>query len=123
MNRKRLDAFVEQHGLSRAAIDAAFELTQAQPTAAELKRFLTRLLLIAGVLSLGAGLVFFIAANWDALAVLGRFALVEAAFAAAIAAALWRPPPHGVGRAALLLAFIGIFGISPLVKPAGRRFL
>jgi uncharacterized membrane protein len=106
MNRKRLDAFVERHGLSKPAIDAAFELTQAQPTTAELERFLARLLLVAGALSLGAGLVFFVAANWDALAVLGRFALVEAAFVAAVAAALWRPPPHVVGRAALLCAFI-----------------
>jgi len=106
MNRKRLDAFVEQHGLSRAAIDAVFEITRAQPTAAELKQLITRVLLIAGVLSLGAGLVFFIAANWDALAVVGRFALVEAALLAAIAVALWRPPPHRAGRAALLLAFI-----------------
>jgi uncharacterized membrane protein len=106
MNRKQLDAFVEQHGLSPGAIAAAFELTQAVPTAAEIRRFLARLLLIAGVLSLGAALVFFIAANWEALAILGRFALVEAALVAAIGVALWRPPPHVVGRAALLLAFI-----------------
>jgi uncharacterized membrane protein len=106
MDRKQLDAFVEQRTLSPAAIAAAFELTQAVPTAAEIRRFAARLLLIAGVLSLGAALVFFIAANWDALAVLGRFVLVEAAFVAAVGVALWRPPPHAIGRAALLLAFI-----------------
>jgi uncharacterized membrane protein len=106
MNRKQLDAFVEQHGLSPAAIAAAFELTHAVPTAAEIRSFGARLLLIAGVLSLGAALVFFIAANWAALAILGRFALVEAALVAALGVALWRPPPHAVGRAALLLAFV-----------------
>lgn len=106
MDRKRLDAFVEQHALSQEAVAAVFELTGAQPAKAEIERFAARLLLVAGVLSLGAGLVFFIAANWSAFAVLGRFALVEAAFAAAIAAALWRPPPLAIGRGALLLAFV-----------------
>lgn len=106
MNRKQLDAFVEQHELSPAAIAAALELTYAVPTAAEIRGFVARLLLIAGVLSLGAALVFFIAANWEALAILGRFALVEAALVAAIGVALWWPPPHAAGRAALLLAFI-----------------
>jgi uncharacterized membrane protein len=106
MNRKQLDAFVEQHELSPAAIAAAFELTHAVPTVIELQRFAARLLFVAGVLSLGAALVFFIAANWAALAILGRFALVEAALVAAIGVALWRPPPHAAGRAALLLAFI-----------------
>jgi uncharacterized membrane protein len=106
MNRKELDAFVQQHALSPAATAAAFELVEARPSAAEATRFYWRLLFLSGVLSLGAGLVFFIAANWEVLAVLGRFALVQAAFLVAIAAALWRPPPHAVGRAALLFAFI-----------------
>jgi hypothetical protein len=106
MNRKQLDAFVEQHGLSPAAIAAAFELTHAVPSAAEIRWFVARLLLIAGVLSLGAALVFFIAANWEALAILGRFALVETALIAALGVALWRPPPHAIGRGALLLAFV-----------------
>lgn len=106
MNRKELDAFVQQHALSPAATAAVFELSAARPSAAEMARFYRRLLFLAGVLSLGAGLVFFTAANWDVLAVLGRFALVEAAFLAAIAVALWRPPPHAAGRAALLFAFI-----------------
>jgi uncharacterized membrane protein len=106
MNRKELDAFVQQHALSPAATTAAFELVEARPNAAEAARFYWRLLFLSGVLSLGAGLVFFIAANWEVLAVLGRFALVQAVFVAAITVALWRPPPHAIGRAALLFAFI-----------------
>jgi uncharacterized membrane protein len=61
---------------------------------------------LAGVLSLAAGVVFFVAANWSALAVLGRFALVQAMLVLAVAGALWRPPPHALGRYALLLAFV-----------------
>jgi uncharacterized membrane protein len=106
MNRKELDAFVEHHGLSHAGVEAALEAADARPSALELQHFTLRLLLLAGVLSLASGIVFFVAANWDALAIFGRFALVEAAFVLAVALAVWRPPPLAFGRYALLLAFI-----------------
>lgn len=106
MNRQQLDAFVQGRVLSRAAIEAAFELTRARPSVEETDGFFTRLLRLAGALSLAAGIVFFVAANWEALAVLGRFALLQAVLVACVAAAVWRPPPQPLGRYALLLAFI-----------------
>jgi uncharacterized membrane protein len=106
VNRRELDAFVERHGLSRAAVEAALELTRSRPTAEETQRFVVRLLWLAGLLSVSLGVVFFIAANWDAITVRGRFALVEVALAAAVAVALWRPPPDRIGRGATLVAFI-----------------
>jgi hypothetical protein len=106
MNRKELDAFVEQHALSPSAARAALELSRARPTSDELAEFVVRVLSLAGVLSIAFGVVFFVAANWDALAVLGRFALIQAALVACIALGLWRPPPHGLGRNAALLAFV-----------------
>ena len=81
-------------------------VARARPDPAELRRFVGKLFELAGALSLAAGLVFFVAANWDALAVMGRFIVVEGVFAAALGVAMWRPPPHAVGRHAMLVAFI-----------------
>jgi uncharacterized membrane protein len=106
MNRKELDAFVAHYGLAPADVAVALELASARPSTSDLARFAVRLLKLAGVLSLAAGLVFFVAANWEALAVLGRFVLVEAVLVLSVAIALWRPPPDALGRYALLLAFI-----------------
>ena len=50
--------------------------------------------------------MFFVAANWSAFPVAGRFALVQTAFGVSVGLALWRPPPHPAGRYALLGAFI-----------------
>lgn len=106
MNRKVLDAFAAHHGLSVDAIEAALALADARPTPDEMKRFGVRLLHLAGVLSMAAGVVFFVAANWAALGILGRFALVQGTLVVTVALALWRPPPQALGRYALLLAFV-----------------
>ena len=106
MNRRDLDAFVAHHQLSPAAVDAVLDIAAARPGSAEIRRFVLRLLQLAGVLSLAAGVVFFIAANWQEFGVAGRFALVQGILIASVALALWRPPPHSLGRYALLMAFI-----------------
>lgn len=106
MNRRDLDAFVAHHKLSAATTDMALDLAGARPTSAELRHFLVRVLQLAGVLSLAAGLVFFIAANWQHVGVIGRFAFIQVVIAASVALALWKPAPHALGRYALLMAFI-----------------
>ena len=50
--------------------------------------FLGACLRIAGVLSLAAGVVFFVAANWSEIAVFGRFALLELLLLACVVARL-----------------------------------
>lgn len=106
MNRRELDAFVAHYRLSAEATQVALELTSARPSGAELRGFLVNVLQLAGVLSLAAGLVFFIAANWQDMGVTGRFALIQGVIVASVALALWKPPPHPLGRYALLMAFI-----------------
>lgn len=106
MNRKELDALAAHHGLGEDGVASMLSLARARPTRVELVAFGVRLLQLSGVLSIAAGVVFFVAANWSALAVLGRFALVQGFLVGVVALALWRPPPHPVGRYALLLAFI-----------------
>ena len=92
--------------------------TLTRPTPAEWRAFAARLLHAAGLGALGAGLIFFVAANWQAWGLLGRFGLLEAGLLICIGAALWRPAPQRVGQAALLLAtlftgsLLALFGQS-----------
>lgn len=74
------------------------------PTPLEWRRFAASLLHAAGLAGLGAGVIFFVAANWQAWGVLGRFALLGSGVLLCAGAALWRPPPQRVGLGALLLA-------------------
>ncbi|HKZ73865.1 MAG TPA: DUF4401 domain-containing protein [Steroidobacteraceae bacterium] len=81
-------------------------MVASHPSRAELSELIVRGLRLAGMLSLAAGVVFFVAANWDAIGVLGRFALLQGLLAGSVAMALWRPPPHTVGRFGLLGSFV-----------------
>jgi len=106
MDRKVFDGLAGHHGLTADGVEQMLDLAEARPSRSDVERFLVRVLHLAGVLSIAAGVVFFVASNWSALAVFGRFALVEALLVAAVGLALWRPPPEAVGRYALLFAFV-----------------
>ncbi|MBT8478944.1 MAG: DUF2157 domain-containing protein, partial [Gemmatimonadetes bacterium] len=106
MNRKTLDALAAHHALTGDAVARMLDLAAARPTRLEIERFVVRVLHLAGVLSLAAGVVFLVAANWSTLPVFGRFALVQSVLVGAVAVAWLRPPPARLGRYALLLAFI-----------------
>ena len=115
MNRKTLDALAAHHGLSSEGAARMLDLAAARPSRSELERFGERSLALAGALSLGAGIVFLVAANWSALPVFGRFALVQAVLVVGICVSLWRPPPARIGRYALLVAFIVTGALLALV--------
>src|ERR671912_582951 len=106
MNRSELDALAEHYRLNRPAIEAALDLTHSQPSRDEILQFVIRLARLAGLLSLAAGIVFFIAANWSAFEVSGRFVLIELLLVASVVLALYKPPPQAIGRYASLMAFV-----------------
>ena len=83
--------------------------TSTLPTPIEWRRFAAALLHAAGLAGIGAGVIFFVAANWQAWGILGRFALLGAGVLACTGLALWRPPPQRLGQGALLMAtlFVG----------------
>ncbi|HXF79481.1 MAG TPA: DUF2157 domain-containing protein [Usitatibacter sp.] len=106
MKRALIDRVARDWRLDEAAVAVALEATGARPGRDDWRRFLSRLALGAGVASLAAAAIMFIAANWQSLAVVGRFALAHAAIVACAGVAFWRPPPHAMGRAALALAIV-----------------
>ncbi len=89
-----------------------------RPTPTQWRAFGADLLQAAGLGSLGAGVIFFVAANWQAWGLAGRFGLLQAGLMACVAVALWQPPPSRFGQAALLLAtlftgaLLALFGQS-----------
>jgi len=104
--RSELDDLSEFYSLDVRRMETVLDLADARPSRAEGIRFLAHCFRIAGVLSLAAGIVFFVAANWSRLSVFGRFGLVELALVGCAAIAWIKPPPAFVGRGAVFLAFI-----------------
>ena len=74
------------------------------PSAGQWRQFLERVLTWLGIVALTAAVMFFVAANWDALGRFGKFALVEAAIVAALGIGVWRGLDSLAGRAALVAA-------------------
>jgi uncharacterized membrane protein len=114
MDRTALDAFSTSHALTPPAIAAALRLTGAQPDRPQWRAFAATLLRAAGLGALGAGVLFFVAANWQDYGLFGRFALLQCALLACVALACWRTPPAPVGQAALILATLLTGGLLAL---------
>ena len=106
MRRSVLDRVVLEQRLDPPAVAMALDLSGARPDAAAWRAFLARVLNGAGITGLGAGAIFFVAANWQDYGVAGRFALLQVAFAIAVGLALWRPAPGMLGESALTLAVL-----------------
>src|ERR1035437_5400467 len=114
MNRHSLDTFCEQHQLDPVDVQTALALGGHRPDTAEWRAFLAQLLRGAGLGALGAGVLFFVAANWQDYGVLGRFILLQSMLIIAVAGALWQPPRQALGQAALLLATLLTGGMLAL---------
>jgi uncharacterized membrane protein len=114
MDRPAFDAFCQQHALDAPAVRRALQAKGGQPEATAWRHFAARLLHGAGLGSLGAGVLFFVAANWQDYGALGRFVLLQAGLLVSVGVALWRPPPRPVGQAALLLATLLTGGLLAL---------
>lgn len=102
MNRRDLDALLATApaGIHATQIEEALTVSGNKPTAHEWRGFGVRVLLFAGVAALAAALIFFIAANWQSLRLLGRFALVQILLLIAIGVAWWCAPHPAEFRSA-----------------------
>ena len=105
LTRAELDQLARHYALDSRASATLLDLAGARPGRTEALTFLARCFRYAGVLSIGASIVFFVAANWSEIPVFGRFALLEILLAVFVAIGLFKPPPRFFGRAAMLLAF------------------
>src|SRR5258707_14783446 len=98
MKRPVLDVLAHDYGLGEGAIAAALDLTGARPDRAAWRIFAIRLMNATGIAAVGAGAIFFVAANWQHFGILGRLALLQAALLACASVAWGRPPPPVIAR-------------------------
>ncbi len=110
MNRHELDALLAPHTLPATEISRALTLSGNRPLPSDWRAFGVQGLGLAGMAALAAALIFFIAANWQAMGVMGRFALVQVVVLLSVGVAWWRVPTlvstgaSGVVAGALILA-------------------
>lgn len=94
----------QQGALDDPALAAAIDVAQITPTPVQWRQFLLRTGVVLGALALGLGVIFLIAANWDALGRFARLGLVALAISALTAVAAYFGPERALSRAALLAA-------------------
>lgn len=92
--------------LSPEAVLAALDLAGLRPQPAEWREFAARVMRLAGILSLAAGMIFLVAFNWKNLGLYARFALVEAPLLAALIAAWIKGVDQLGGKLLLMLAVL-----------------
>ncbi len=94
---------------------AALEAGGALPSAHDWRGFLERLLLWIGAVLVAAGVIFFIAYNWQSMGRYAKFALAEAAIVVALGFVWWLGLERAAGRAALLAASLLVGALLALI--------
>lgn len=118
-SRQTLLDWVRRGRLAPDRLPAALALLALPPARARWQWLFDRLLLWLGTLCLGAGLVFFVAFNWQALGRLSRLALLELPLLAMLIL-LWKRPLTDSQRQALLLAVA--INIGALLALVGQTY-
>lgn len=108
--RRYVYSLLEQNALKPQDYHQALEICAARPSTIQWRRFLSALLMWLGVLSVVAAVLFFIAYNWTAMGVFGKFALVESFIIGAVACFIKYGGNHVAGKASIFAAsiFIGV---------------
>ena len=100
--RREILDWAEEGRIAPRDLRGALEITGALPDAVAWRQFLERLLLFAGTLLVAAGVIFFLAFNWNELGRLAKLGLAEILLVAALAL-VWRLGVDRIaGKAALL---------------------
>lgn len=115
---QRVRTAVRAAGVSDGALGRALDFAIRTPPPSAWQRFLSRALAMLGAALVLAGIVCFVAYNWDRIGRFGKFALVELAIIAATAVA-WRKLPKLSGQVALLAAAVLV---GPLLAVYGQTY-
>ena len=114
-DRGALLALAEDGALTPRQLEQAAAVAPLVPARDEWLAGADRVLAVAGVILLAAGLIFFFAYNWDALHRFAKLGIAIAALGACTATALAAPPIGTVWRAALLAASLATGALLALI--------
>lgn len=117
-SRRKILEWAEQGRVAPQQASAALRVAGVLPDANDWGQFLNRLLLALGTALLVSGVIFFLAANWDALGRFGHFALVQAALLASLLLA-WRLDSTLGGKAAMVASALLV---GALLALAGQTY-
>lgn len=113
--REDVRAWVDAGRIAPADVRRALEVAGAIPDGAAWRAFVDRVLLWLGTTGLAAGMLFFLAHNWDGLGRFAKLGLVEAVVLVALAL-VWRLGlDRPSGKAALLAASLAVGGLFALI--------
>jgi uncharacterized membrane protein len=102
--RRAILQWAERGLIAPGLVELAMRSAGVLPDAAQWRTFLDRLLLWTGTALLSAGVIFFLAYNWDGLGRVARFGLVESLLAATIVASARLGIDTPAGKASLVAA-------------------
>jgi len=113
--RQILLGWAEQGLIAPDKLHRAMAVAGVFPSAQDWRRFLNHLLLWLGALMLAAGVIYFVAYNWDDLGRVARFAIIEALIAACLLG-IWRLGLEGLaGKVMLLVAALFVGALLALI--------
>ena len=115
---RRVRVVARAAGLTDAAVTRGVALAVETPSPSEWRTFLSRALAMLGAVLALAGVVCFVAYNWDRIGRFGKFALLELAIIGAVVLA-WRKLPKLSGEIALFAAAVLI---GPLFALYGQTY-
>jgi uncharacterized membrane protein len=113
--RRDILDWAEQGLIAPQDVPRALRAGGALPTARDWRRFVERLLLWLGTVLVAAGVVFFVAYNWDALGRFAKLGLVQTLVIAALGVVAWVGLDRAGGKAALLAAAVLVGALLALV--------
>lgn len=115
ITRPLLQAIAQRNALTPDAIDTALEVSGLRPTPQQSLNFGLQALKLSGTLSIAAGIIFFVASNWQYFPPLTRFAIVEVPLLAALVFAFFQGTEKLSGKLAIFFAILNTGALLALI--------
>lgn len=112
--RHTLADLIEQQHLSERQVPNAIEIAEISPSANQWQNFMAKMLFWFGSIALAFSLVFFIAANWQDIGRMAKFAMVEVAILLSMFVYLKFKNNESIRQASLLLCMLFVGGLMAL---------
>ncbi|MEP1382668.1 MAG: DUF2157 domain-containing protein [Paraglaciecola sp.] len=112
--RQLFTELIESKELAIKDVPEAIAITKISPSAVQWQNFINILLLWFGSLSLAFGVIFFVAANWQEVGRMGKFAIVEGALLSAMILHLKFRHKEVIRQAILLVAILLVGALMAL---------